>query len=290
MKKFSLLLCLLVILLTGCSSEASFEYVYDTFYTTTSSGVKAGNKEDLVPKTTHEKICLSLVASDNVNEVVEIPSKVKTNYDVDGEVVVVGAGAFIELDFEKREKLVEVILPESIKIIDAYAFAGRTNLSKINLDNVLIIKEGAFSSYIYFIESKNDETSKLWYGPYAINGHKIKNLNLSSAIVIEDYAFASGIDYENIIFGENLEYIGDYAFFDGIYNKELYLPKSLKYIGTEALGLKKSSSIRYAGTIEEFKNIEKGENWYRSCTDRPMYPYFDIEIKCLDGSIKASEL
>lgn len=292
MKKLSLLLCLLVLLLTCCSSEVSFEYTYDTFYTTTESGVKAGNKEALLPKTCSSKICLSLVASDNVNEVVEIPSELKIKYSMNCEIVVIGAGAFVDLDFDSRKKLVEVILPESVKMIDAYAFAGRINLSKINLDNVLIIKEGAFSNYIFFTESdfKNDETSKLWYGPYAIEGHKIKNLDLSSAIVIEDYAFASGIEYENIIFGDKLEYIGDYAFFDGSYYKELYLPKSLKYIGTEALGLKKSSSIRYAGTIEEFKNIQKGENWYRSCTDRPMYPYFDIEIKCIDGTIKASEL
>ena len=83
MKRFNILLSLLLFLLVGCNSrisEVSFEYTYDTFYSNTESGIKAGNKEELLPKTTHDKICLSLVASSNVNDVVKIPSNIKNKY------------------------------------------------------------------------------------------------------------------------------------------------------------------------------------------------------------------
>ena len=80
----------------------------------------------------------------------------------------IGQMAFYELP-----NLAEVVLPETIVEIRAYAFKNCTALTTINLENVDFIREGAF------------------YGCTALN-----EVNLADGVVIEDWAFTRVPGYD----------------------------------------------------------------------------------------------
>ena len=114
---------------------------------------------------------------DNTITKVVIPEGVET----------IGAYAFAHLT-----ALEEVVLPSTLKQIEYYAFYGCTNLKKISFsgeNNLKIINMSAFERC-------------------DLQG----NLELPSAYVISDYAFAGNRDLTGISLPKTLQTIGSYAF------------------------------------------------------------------------------
>lgn len=109
----------------------------------------------------------------------------------------------------------KVVIPEGVKKIGSYAFANLTGLEEIVLPSTLqAIEYGAF----YGCTSLKKITFSGENNLQIINQNAFENcaiegkLELSSACVISDYAFAGNQKLEEIVFTDTLLSIGQYAF------------------------------------------------------------------------------
>ncbi|MBQ7356615.1 MAG: leucine-rich repeat protein [Clostridia bacterium] len=115
---------------------------------------------------------------------------------------------------DKRPDLItEVIIPEGIKKIGSYAFAGLTGLTKVVLPSTLeTIDYGAFYGCTSLKTVEGIENVKF------INQRAFEycdiagSLNLRDAIAVSDYAFASNKNLTSISLGDKLQSIGAHAF------------------------------------------------------------------------------
>ena len=109
--------------------------------------------------------------------------KIEDNYK-NKPIVGIGENAFLE-----HKNLKEIILPDSVKVIQRRAFYNCINLERINLDKVEEIERGSFS-YCNSLISINVGAKKIGSSAF----YKCKNLEkikLSNTKVISDMAFAS---------------------------------------------------------------------------------------------------
>ena len=67
-----------------------------------------------------------------------------------------------------------------------------------------------------------------------------------------------------------------------IQNVNIYIPHTITYIGKNAFKNISGSSLYYCGTMEEWNNIDKADDWYPS--DNTMF-----EVWCVDGQIYYNE-
>ncbi len=109
----------------------------------------------------------------------------------------------------------KVVIPEGVETISSYAFANLTVLEEIVLPSTLMtIDYGAFygCTSLSTITFSGENNLKI------INQNAFENcdlqgtLDLSSAYVISDYAFAGNQNLEEVITGDTLISIGQYAF------------------------------------------------------------------------------
>ncbi len=111
--------------------------------------------------------------------------------------------------------ITKVIIPEGVKTINSYAFANLTSLEEIVLPSTLEkIEYGAFygCSSLKTITFSGDNNLKIISQNAFENCALEGTLDLSSACVISDYAFAGNLKLEGIITSDNLVSIGEYAF------------------------------------------------------------------------------
>ena len=111
------------------------------------------------------------------------------------------------------EKVLNLIIPESIKEIKSHAFENFAALENV------VVNEGCTQ-----------------IGDYAFaGGVNLKSVKLpSSMTTINEYAFARCGRIESIVLPEKIEYIGDDAFWLCSKMNLSSLPKSIKYIGNHA--------------------------------------------------------
>jgi hypothetical protein len=102
--------------------------------------------------------------------------------------------------------------------------------------------------------------------------------------VIEKNAFAHSEKLKSIILPEGVTVIGDFAFRDCPKLVTVELPASLESIGVAALFTDSNlKTIRYHGTMAQWKRIDKARNWYEK------KQYGKLEIICEDGVITLTE-
>lgn len=155
--------------------------------------------------------------------------------------------------FSGCEKLISVEIPNSVDVIEDYAFAGTTFLNIDIPNSVISIGESAFShSSISNVEIPN---SVKYIGNSAFSYSSIKNISIPNSIAsISDYMFWCCKDLEfislpssvkiigcsafsgcdnlvNVNFSSSLECIEMDAFSECINLKSIELPNSLKSIG-----------------------------------------------------------
>ena len=108
--------------------------------------------------------------------------------------------------------LVGVVLPESCKLIDYYAFWSCEKLTSIELGGAVIIDKMAF------------------------NNHGCKTINLPDSVrYIGNNAFSSG-DIEAVHLNDGLKYLEEGAFFTYGKGKGMTVPESVTFIGSQAIG------------------------------------------------------
>ena len=189
-----------------------------------------------------------------------------------------------EYTFASWDCLVSISIGDNIIDIDSSAFSFCDNLKKVILPNTITnIKESTFDNCDNLVDITIPS--------------KVKN--------IEEYAFSDCNSLTNIIIPNNVETIGksafancdnltDFSFPNGIKTISAFMfypsnsltvvkiPNSVKKIEEWAFReCPKLSTIEFAGTINEWRSIEKDEEW-------------DIEtdgytICCIDGEISASQ-
>ncbi|MBR0447578.1 MAG: leucine-rich repeat protein [Clostridia bacterium] len=133
--------------------------------------------------------------------------------------------------------ITKVVLPEGIEKINAYAFANLTALEEVVLPSTLTaIEYGAFYNCTSLKKITFSGENKV----QIINQHAFEKcdlegtLEMPSACVISDYAFAGNKKLEKVVTGESLLSIGQYAFAgcEGI--KEVTVKAKLVKYGTYA--------------------------------------------------------
>ncbi len=135
--------------------------------------------------------------------------------------------AYIGNDFIK-----EVIIPEGVETIGAYAFAGLTELKRVVLPSTLeSIEYGAFFGCTKLTEVVGLENVKL-INKYAFQNCDIKtDLKLSNIHAIGDYAFAGNTNLTSVAFSKTLSSIGERAFAGDIAltNFDVSMSGNIKY-------------------------------------------------------------
>ncbi|MBQ9780250.1 MAG: leucine-rich repeat protein [Clostridia bacterium] len=114
-----------------------------------------------------------------------------------------------KLWFLGDDTIEEVIIPEGVESIGAYAFANLTALKKVTLPSTLTkIDYGAFYGCTALMEVKGIETVK-FINQNAFNGCALKGtISLDSATALSDYAFAGNTKLEKVILSEKTQSLG----------------------------------------------------------------------------------
>ena len=111
--------------------------------------------------------------------------------------------------------ITDVVIPEGVKTISAYAFANLTALKSITLPSTLTtISYGAFYGCTKLTTIKGIEHVKF------INQNAFAfcditgTLRFDKTIAVADYAFAYNINLKNLVLSANTQSIGQYAFYN----------------------------------------------------------------------------
>lgn len=162
----------------------------------------------------------------------------------------------LSMTFNYCSELKNVTIPESVKIIEQYAFRGCTNLKSINIpDNVETIGAGAFM---------NCGLETIEFG---------RNSKLTS---IGSRAF-SNTTIQNFTVPDGVTTIGDYAFQYADFT-EITIPTTVTSIGIYAFGQSSLQKIDYQGTVVQWMTMTKG-------ADGSWNQWFAFKVYCTDGIV-----
>ncbi|MBQ3596312.1 MAG: leucine-rich repeat domain-containing protein [Clostridia bacterium] len=286
MKKFvkilSIILCIAFCLtFLGCETEKPCAHYYGDWQ---SDGInhyrqcECGDKTSISPHVggtaTHEKkavcdVCLlsygERIASeglsfeldgdqytlvglgDCVDQIVVVPATYQ-----DKKVTKIARWAFY------NDMITEIALPNTITTIEDEAFYGCYSLKKVELGN-------------------NIKT----IGKWAFQGcDTLANINLPDSIeIIDDWAFDGCRKLVGLTLPKNLKRIGNFAFYNCSSLTSLTFYGKLNYIGEEAFArCTKVASITYYGSQENWKAIQKGNDWNQWITKA-------TSVLCVYGSV-----
>ena len=107
----------------------------------------------------------------------------------------------------------EVIIPEGVETIGAYAFANLTALKKVTLPSTLVkIDQGAFYGCTSLTTVAGIENVKFINQGAFTNCSISGTLSLDKAIAVADYAFAYNVGLKNLVLSEATQSVSSYAF------------------------------------------------------------------------------
>ena len=136
--------------------------------------------------------------------------------------------------FEKCQNLLSITLPNSLKLIDKYAFAG-CGLTSISIPNsVDSIAIMAFTSCNSLTNIELTPSVKLLKSNVFSFCSALTSIDLSHINNIENGAFTGCTSLNSVIFGDSLSIIDKYAFMNCENLDSLILPATLDSIGQSA--------------------------------------------------------
>ena len=144
-----------------------------------------------------------------------------------------GVVSIDEYAFSNNNRIIEVVLPESLKEIKYEAFYDCPNLRKINIPQNCVIRNHALkecSSLNLLLLSDSGTVCKGWTNQFYCDTVIIPK----GVKRIYDDAFKNCHNLKEIIFPEGLEKIGQNAFEDCKALKKIVLPEGLESIGKNA--------------------------------------------------------
>ena len=157
--------------------------------------------------------------------------------------------------FYNCKNLKNIVLCETIKIIDAYAFYGCVGLSQISVpDTVEAINDYAF--YNTGITSFTFPKSLKSLGIGVFKESKLEHISLPNGFTnIGDSCFMNSSQLEDIDFPDSVEYIDANAFNGCKIDKSVSLPKNLKEIGYQAFANSGIKDIKIPESVTGTKNV-----------------------------------
>lgn len=162
----------------------------------------------------------------------KLEAQIRSEFDPDdkNKVVAYTKNALAAFAFAGCTALKQITVPETLEIIDDYAFYG-SGLENLNLNNVVSVGEYAFANtnltqvngeklasignaaFMNCGKLEEFDLSRVeTIGDKAFMGSALKEANLSSATTIGSFAFADTA-ITKVTFGENLAYLGDNPFY-----------------------------------------------------------------------------
>jgi hypothetical protein len=166
-------------------------------------------------------------------------------------------------ELENRDKLISVILPDSLTHIGYYAFYKCTSLKSISFPGLL----RSIGTYAFYSCS---------------NLVSIDLSGCTSLITISGSAFGSCSLLEEVKLSDSIETIGGYAFASCINLKEMVFPASLRKIGVDI-------SISSDGTIHESSSGNTGYTFrdsvitkadFSRCSNFQEFVWWGIFLRC----------
>ena len=152
----------------------------------------------------------------------------------------------------------EAIIPEGASIIPKSQFFGCRSLEKVYLpESVSVIEDYAFADcHVLKVWESMEKLSLKSVGISAFeNCYALEFINLPDSLtVIEGAAFAECVSVNKLIFSDTslLKKIGDHAFRGCKNLKEVYLPDSVEYVGVSAF--RDCVSLEQISVSEKIKN------------------------------------
>ncbi len=191
------------------------------------------------------------------------------------------------------ERMTSINFPQSLQTIGEIAFGGCKSLQEVVLpDFLMTIGKGAFT-LCYSLKEVHIPASVMLIGAFPF-GHNnlIKitvdeyNTTLSSIngdlyynndrILIN---YACGKSLISFQIPEGVEELGSLSFSGSINLVDIFIPNTVKFIGSSIFwGANNIKLLHYEGTVNEWKNIFKPDNW-NSNTEST------FTIICTDGTI-----
>ncbi len=185
-----------------------------------------------------------LVYNNAQTELLYVPEgAVLGDYTVKSTVAKIGANVF-----EYREDLTGVTIPDSVTIIDNYAFRGCTALETVTFLN-------------------EDSTNPLTLGDFAFNGCSLlKEITIPKRVTKLGNSIFTGTRLSAITLNEGLTEIGERAFENNAYMSEIVIPSTVVKIGSRAFIGSALTKLTFANATTP-TNVEKifGESAFEQC-------------------------
>ncbi len=182
----------------------------------------------------------------------------------------------------------EIILPETLKVIDHKAFINCDTLEKINfpaeleyIGNCAFLQSG--------IKEVDIDCPSLIIGSHAFNSSEVQKLNVNAPYIGEN-AFAGCYSLSEVTIGEKVDTIAPRAFSSCPKIELLELPDTLRVLGQGAFegnwffGIDGAAGVRVNHTLEIMGAVLKPHgHYYGSGLERlPSHPLTDADVCIFD--------
>ena len=189
----------------------------------------------------------------------------------------IGYMAFMQCD-----ALTSVTIPSSMTKIGEMAFFSCSNIKEVHITD-LAAWCGIDFSYTGYEGPLGNPL--IWgYAELFLNDTKVTELVIPNGVTeIKPGAFWRTKSITSIVIPGGMTTIGSGAFYGCTDVTSVTIPKSVTEIGERAFGDCSLTDIQYAGTVEDWQAIQKGNGWALSLSNDNNYI-----ITCTDGTVDKS--
>ena len=190
---------------------------------------------------------------------------------------VINIGASV---FSGCSGLTDVTISGSVVNIGNYAFSGCSGLTDVTIpSSVVNIGNYTFSSCSSLMRvTIQSGVASIGYGVFS-NCYSLASIEIPGSVTsIGDSAFSDCSSLTCVVIPNSVTGIGEHAFYGCKSLTSVTIPSSVTKIGWCAFyECSRLTNVTFNGTVEEWKNVEKGSSWLRDTKV--------TVIKCSDGDI-----
>ena len=175
----------------------------------------------------------------------------------------------------------KVAIPASVTEIGELAFSGCKSLASVTIPaSVTEIGDCAFSACESLV-SVTIPASVTEIGRHAFSGcTSLASVTIPEGVTeIGRHVFSGCTSLASVTIPEGVTEIGEYVFYYCKSLASVSIPEGVTKIGEEAFNACTAlKEVHYAGTKEQWADVEKGDDWYRYTPAQ--------EVRCSDGTVE----